>query len=135
MGNAIKFTYKGYIKLIAEITTKHMCKTLKISVEDTGGGITQEDLNHLFTAFGKGKASKNPQGVGLGLMISKNIVELLGGEINVQSNYGVGTTFSFTLPLKENLLSEINSFSADLERKSNFYNARSMVKKRRTVRN
>lgn len=136
LGNSIKFTYEGYIKVIASPFIKSKNSLLSITVEDTGGGIAPEDLEKLFTAFGKGCGSKNPQGVGLGLMISKNIVELLDGEISVQSTKGKGTQFTIIIPYIENTSGkQLNKFASSeiIECKSNFYNAKSMVRKRRTV--
>ena len=79
-----------------------MNQFLVVEVEDTGLGIKEEDLKHLFTLFGKGKATRsvNTQGIGLGLTISKSFVELLGGEMSVSSTEGKGTTFTFTVQVR-----------------------------------
>jgi len=74
--------------------------TLEISVSDTGMGITPEHCRRLFKLFGSlGEA--NTQGIGLGLFMSRILVEQFGGEIDVNSTVGQGSDFFFTLPLKE----------------------------------
>lgn len=97
-GNAIKFTpQKG--KVI--ITALKKEKMIEISISDTGIGIKKEDIGKLFSKFGKlesGTSVPSSQGTGLGLFISKNIVELSGGKIWVESVPGKGSKFSFTLP-------------------------------------
>ena len=74
---------------------------IEIEVNDTGTGIKVEDQNKLFKLFGSLKSTKqlNPEGIGLGLHISKMIVQSYGGHIVCQSKYGVGTTFIFTIAL------------------------------------
>lgn len=78
---------------------------LLTEIEDTGVGINDDDLRKLFKHFGKLKCSKqiNSNGMGLGLSISKQIVEQLNGEIKVQSKAGQGTKFSFTVRTTESL--------------------------------
>ena len=77
---------------------------LKISVKDTGCGISEEDQGKLFKLFGflKTTEKKNTKGIGLGLYISKRIVEFFGGgKIDLQSELGIGTTFTFKFKLGE----------------------------------
>lgn len=76
-----------------------MMKKVKIVIEDSGVGITKKDLEKLFRNFGKlnDKDSLNEKGCGLGLMISKRIVESMGGEITVESTFGKGTKFTLYL--------------------------------------
>jgi len=97
-GNAIKFTpAKGKVT----ITGLPKGNMIEVSVTDTGIGIKKEDMDKLFTKFGKLESGINvpsTQGTGLGLYISKNIVELSGGKIWVESTLGKGSKFSFTLP-------------------------------------
>ncbi len=97
-GNAIKFTpAKGKVT----ITGLAKEKMIEISVTDNGIGIKKEDMDKLFTKFGKLESGTNvpsTQGTGLGLYISKNIVELSGGKIWVESTPGQGSRFIFTLP-------------------------------------
>lgn len=96
VGNACKFTEKGCI----ELSARENDGFVKCSVKDSGIGIAPKDLPYLFSKFHqigplKGRQEK---GTGLGLVISKNIIELHDGQINVESAEGKGTTFSFTLP-------------------------------------
>ncbi len=101
LSNAVKFSKKegGTVT----ITTKREGDTAKISVSDTGIGIKQEDIGKLFKEFGQVDAeiSKKYGGTGLGLAISKKLVELHGGKIVVESKYGEGSSFTFTLPISE----------------------------------
>jgi signal transduction histidine kinase len=78
---------------------------IKISVIDTGIGIKTEDQKKLFNLFGYIKDSEqmNIHGIGLGLVISKNIVETFGGTISLSSEYGVGSNFSFTFKINEDV--------------------------------
>ncbi len=96
IGNAIKFTKKGYITLLAE--TKN--KMLSISVSDTGMGIPKEKLETIFNSFeqGDGSTQREYGGTGLGLSVTKQLVELHGGTISVTSEEGKGSIFTFTLP-------------------------------------
>ena len=100
LSNAIKFSKLegGTIT----ITTKKEGKLAKISVSDTGIGIKKEDINRLFKEFQQleSPTTKQHQGTGLGLVISKKLVELHGGTISLESEYGVGSTFAFTVPIK-----------------------------------
>ena len=93
--NAIKFISEGEIKLAYKVSNDE----IRVSVSDTGMGISEEDCRTIFDRFVKLNACK--QGTGLGLAICKNIIEKLGGRIGVESTLGVGSTFWFTLPLKE----------------------------------
>tara|TARA_B110000211_G_C14059193_1_gene544756 strand:- start:62 stop:1900 length:1839 start_codon:yes stop_codon:yes gene_type:complete len=100
LSNAIKFTDEGSVSIIVEAITKSSVKqTLKISVVDTGIGMKQNELKHLFGAFNQldSSSTKKYQGTGLGLAISKKIVGLFNGEIQVESEYKKGTTFYFTM--------------------------------------
>lgn len=99
IGNAFKFTEKGKIQVsVDKVEDKENKVKLMFSVKDTGIGIKEEDIPRLFNYFTQLdiSASKKFQGTGLGLAISKNIVELMGGEISVESQYGKGSTFYFT---------------------------------------
>ncbi len=98
--NAIKFSKKegGTIT----ITTKKERDMAKFSVSDTGIGIKEEDMGKLFKEFVQASPgiSKEYGGTGLGLVISKKLAELHGGSFSVESRYGEGSTFTFTLPIK-----------------------------------
>ncbi len=103
MANAIKFTEEGTITLKIEFTeNKELGKIVRFSVVDTGIGIKKEKLEDVFKAFDQADTSTTRKfgGTGLGLTISKQLVELMGGEMNVKSEEGVGTTFNVDLPLK-----------------------------------
>ena len=100
--NAFKFTEKGSISLairIKEQTKDHL--VLLFEVTDTGIGIKKEKLNAIFDSFSQAHDNnvKNFGGTGLGLTITKNLVQLMNGNIGVTSEYGKGTTFHFDLPL------------------------------------
>lgn len=102
MGNSLKFTCRGHIKLqasIKQIRTEdsQTIHKLEFSVSDSGVGIKSQDISKLFKLFGKleSKNNLNKQGVGLGLTFSKKIIEKLGGQIEVSSKIGEGTTFKF----------------------------------------
>lgn len=93
--NAIKYTEVGEIKVTAFVHQQQMV----IQVSDTGYGIPAQDLDRIFNAFYQGNNHQNREGLGLGLSITKNIVEKLNGDIHVSSTIGQGTTFTFTMPL------------------------------------
>ncbi|MGL6195260.1 MAG: ATP-binding protein [Thermoguttaceae bacterium] len=100
--NAVKFTENGGVT----ISVKHELKKeasndifLKFSVNDTGIGMTPEHMEKLFSSFTQADSSTTRKygGTGLGLVISKNLIELMGGKIGVTSKLGEGTSFSFTI--------------------------------------
>jgi signal transduction histidine kinase len=107
--NAAKFTESGTIA----VTLSIIGNKLEIAVTDSGMGIKEEHLDKLFTAFGQIEDAKTKQheGTGLGLTISKNFAELIGGSISVSSVFGKGTTFTVALPLQ------------NIERQGGLYNA------------
>jgi signal transduction histidine kinase len=94
ISNALRHTKHGQIKITAEVRDGNV----SVSVCDTGSGIPPEYLPHIFDKFVQ-VPDAPIGGVGLGLTISKSIVEAHGGQISVQSQVGRGTTFTFTLPL------------------------------------
>jgi signal transduction histidine kinase/CheY-like chemotaxis protein len=104
-GNAIKFTEKGSVQIVVKFTNNISPSsfTLHFSVIDTGIGIPEEKLQHIFESFSQANASDTRRfgGTGLGLTISKQLVALMGGEIHVVSKPGSGTTFSFELVLEQ----------------------------------
>lgn len=93
--NALQHTKHGQITVLASVRNDYM----EIQVSDTGIGIPSQDLDRIFNSFYQVKKGKKSGGLGLGLSISKNIVEQLNGEIHVTSTLGVGTIFTFTVPL------------------------------------
>ena len=104
IGNAIKFTEKGTVELIVwlEEDTGHAGdspenqREIAFAVKDTGPGIMEKEQGRLFESFSK--LNQDSSGTGLGLAISKNLVELMGGQIWLESEPGKGSTFYFTLP-------------------------------------
>ncbi len=97
ISNAIKFSDEG--KTI-HVNSAVKNDTAVISVRDEGIGISKEDQEHLFSSFFRGKNALNIQGTGLGLHIVKRYVDLLGGEVNLKSEIGMGTIITFTIPVK-----------------------------------
>src|SRR5690625_1744502 len=95
--NAIKFTDEGVISIRADIQSD----MANIQVEDTGIGMNEETMRRIFKPYEQGDASMTArgQGIGLGLNISRQLVEEHGGTLTVESIQGKGSTFSFTLPL------------------------------------
>jgi signal transduction histidine kinase len=100
VSNALKFTGKsGRV----EISAGREGERVRISVSDTGVGIAPEDVDRLFDKYEqtRSRATRGEKGTGLGLYITKQLVELHGSEITVKSEPGKGSTFSFTLPVKQ----------------------------------
>ncbi len=99
--NAVKFTNTGYIKISYECTYKEYrnCK-LKVTVKDTGIGIKKEDHDKLFSSFTQvdSRRNRNVEGTGLGLAIVKQLISLMHGTVSLESEYGIGSTFSFEIP-------------------------------------
>lgn len=95
--NAVRHTDRGGIVVTTEVREEHV----SVSVCDTGSGIAPDDIPQLFREFSQvaERTDVDQRGSGLGLSISKYLVELHGGEMHVESTQGVGTTFRFTLPL------------------------------------
>ncbi len=100
--NAIKFTEKGEIVVISKLVrTENQKAVVRFGVKDTGIGLTEEQITKLFQSFSQADTSTTRKygGTGLGLSISKKLSEMMGGEIGVQSEYGKGSTFYFTVKL------------------------------------
>jgi signal transduction histidine kinase/CheY-like chemotaxis protein len=106
LNNAFKFTFQGGIKLLIEEKTN----TLNIKISDTGIGIKRSELAKIFNAFVQVDMSETREygGTGLGLAICKELVDLFGGKIAVDSLLGKGTSFSIQLPTCENTTSDLN---------------------------
>jgi len=100
VSNALKFTKRGGR---VEIRAARENERVRISVLDTGVGIAPEDVDRLFDKYEqtRSRATRGEKGTGLGLYITKQLVELHGSEINVESDLGKGSTFSFTLSIKQ----------------------------------
>jgi two-component system, sensor histidine kinase and response regulator len=100
VSNALKFTQTGEITIITELVNQTTDKVkIKFSVKDTGIGMTPEQISRLFQPFTQADNSTTRKygGTGLGLIISKQLAKMMGGDINVDSTPGLGSTFSFTV--------------------------------------
>jgi diguanylate cyclase (GGDEF)-like protein len=111
LSNAIKFTEKGSVTLRVQLqanNAKEAC--LRFSVIDTGIGLDEEQQSHLFSAFNQADDSTTRKygGTGLGLSISKELVEAMGGTINIESRLGLGSTFCFIVTLGLPAVSELD---------------------------
>ena len=104
IGNAIKFTRSGKVEVLAEAKEE----TIVVTVADTGIGIPQEKFERIFESFEQadGTTAREYGGTGLGLAISKQLVELQGGRIWLASTVGVGSQFSFSLPVAKEQVRE-----------------------------
>ena len=96
IGNAIKFTEQGHVVVAVRAVAEH----IKIEVSDTGVGISEAFLPHLFDGFTQESVgtARAYEGLGLGLTITKHLVELMGGQIEVESTRGHGSRFTLTFP-------------------------------------
>jgi CheY-like chemotaxis protein/anti-sigma regulatory factor (Ser/Thr protein kinase) len=115
--NAVKFTREGHVifSISAEAREADGTCKLKVSVTDTGMGIRDDDMHLLFESFSQVDTRRNRsiEGTGLGLAISKSLVELMGGEITVESTYGEGSCFSFYIMQKVESFRSMTKFSPD----------------------
>lgn len=100
ISNAVKYTEKGSVTLDATSETVDGVCRLKVSVTDTGMGMTEEGLAKLFDKFTRLELKKNIniEGTGLGMAITKSLLTMMGGSIDVQSVYGEGSTFTVVIP-------------------------------------
>lgn len=128
IGNALKFTQQGHIELKVNSLHIEQHPHLYIEVKDTGIGIDKDNLSSIFEKFQQadGSTTRKYGGTGLGLAISKKIVEMMGGELKVTSEVGLGSSFYFTIPMhitnidakktppvKRNLVSFTEKYSQD----------------------
>jgi two-component system sensor histidine kinase ChiS len=106
IGNAIKFTESGQIKITAQVINQQ----LQITVSDTGIGIPTTKLKRIFESFeqAEGSTAREYGGTGLGLAVTKKLVELHHGKIWVESTLGVGSSFRFTLPISKVPTNQLN---------------------------
>lgn len=107
--NSIKHTKKGFI----EIGVEKIDSKLKFYVKDSGVGLTSDLQNIIFKQPGQYTDKNNWSGLGLGLAIAKGLVDLLGGEINVDSEVGKGSMFYFIVPYVPSVAKTVNSFTSD----------------------
>ena len=96
VGNAIKYTDEGKVT----VSTAYMSGRLTIGVDDTGCGMTPEEQQRVFNAFTRLPGAQRKEGVGLGLSIAREIVERLGGSINLVSRKGEGSKFTVVIPME-----------------------------------
>ncbi len=114
LSNAVKYTRAGKISLcLKELSRKGDNVELSIEVTDTGIGIKKEDVSKLFKNFTRldEQKNRNIEGTGLGLSLTEKLVKLMGGEINVESEYGKGSTFSVKLSQKIVNAAPVGNFS------------------------
>jgi signal transduction histidine kinase/CheY-like chemotaxis protein len=113
LSNAVKFTAKGFIRIHAAAVEKDGAQQLEISVSDDGVGIQPDRLVSIFDSFTQadGSTTRNYGGTGLGLTISRKLMELMGGTLGVQSDIGVGSVFTASLPL---VVSEFDGLTAEI---------------------
>ncbi|MBI4822463.1 MAG: PAS domain S-box protein [Deltaproteobacteria bacterium] len=99
LSNGIKFTARGGVSVSLDVSQK----SVRVSVADSGPGIAPEQVSRLFLPFSQldDRLARAHEGSGLGLAVSKRLIERLGGSISVQSELGAGSTFSFSLPTEE----------------------------------
>ncbi|MCR4791337.1 MAG: response regulator [Lachnospiraceae bacterium] len=100
--NAVKYTNNGYVRISVTGDYKAEGYDLMVSVSDTGIGIRNDDIGHIFDSFSRADLQKNRhiEGTGLGLAITKKLCEGMGGEIKVSSRYGEGSVFTVKIPQK-----------------------------------
>jgi signal transduction histidine kinase/ActR/RegA family two-component response regulator len=100
LSNAVKFTSEGTISLFVSKVNQNR---FQFKIKDTGRGLTKEEQKNIFNAFvqADGSSSRRHEGTGLGLTISKQLVEMMNGKLWVESTYGKGSTFIFEIELKE----------------------------------
>ena len=108
--NAVKFTEKGKVEIkIEDIGKTDKTIKLRISIEDTGIGIEDDKINEILNSFTQGDISTSRKygGTGLGLTISKHLIEMFGGKLYISSEYGVGSVFSFDIEFEKGTQTEL----------------------------
>ena len=126
--NAIKFTKRGSIGLFYSVVQINGKDTLKVEVKDTGIGISEDTLNHIFEPFWQLDSLKN-NGTGLGLTLCKRLVDFMDGQIEVKSKLSKGTIVSILIPIKL-----LDSKLATTRRKSNVLLSGSVVPSNKKIR-
>ena len=123
LSNAVKFTESGKVSLITSVLSSAQDSiTLHFEIKDSGIGLTPEQISRIFEPFTQADASTTRKygGTGLGLSITKNILELMGSSMEIESEPGAGTTISFTIMVNTvegtEKLHEINNETAEIEK-------------------
>ncbi len=102
IGNAVKFTSVGSVTVRVDVSSEfEENKLLLFDIEDTGPGILDEEIDKLFEPFEQASSGEKKGGTGLGLTLSKGLVQLLGGTISVETEIGKGSVFSFSIPYQK----------------------------------
>jgi PAS domain S-box-containing protein len=129
VSNAIKFTEKGHVDITCEILEDNSSsQKIKVKVKDTGIGMDKSFVKQMFDKFSQEYKSgiRNFGGTGLGMSISKELIELMGGEISVESKKGEGTTISFILELLKGDISDLRQ-KEETKISSDFLKGRKIV--------
>ena len=116
LDNAIKFTNRGSVRLKCSVHSESKKKIiLKFDIYDTGIGISSENLKYIFNQYSQSISGtgKHNEGVGLGLAICKNLIELHNGTLTISSQEGSGTTLSFTIPYSKAKNADLAAFNPD----------------------
>jgi signal transduction histidine kinase/CheY-like chemotaxis protein len=102
LSNALKFTREGHVSLVLTVNEIEGRRYLQFSVEDSGPGLTEADISAIFEEFHQldNSSTREAGGTGLGLPISKRLVELMSGELTVKSEKGVGSCFTASIPFE-----------------------------------
>ncbi len=116
VGNAVKFTENGHITIDVDIKPSRDMAICTLSVKDTGIGISPEKMNRIFDKFTQadGSTTRVYGGTGLGLTISKHIIEMMGGRMQVTSELGKGSSFGFRIPLPMDQNATTDAFDSTL---------------------
>lgn len=138
LSNAVKYTDKGEVKLKVDVVKKTEATVkIKITVIDTGRGIPKEKLPLMFKPYTQLKDKKwtRKEGTGLGLMISKEFIKLMGGDINIYSEEGIGTTVEFTavFSLQKDFLAKSKETKVDIKQEKESAEVKKPDKKEEVV--
>lgn len=100
MSNGSKYTYDGMVNLDVDITRKETIDVLVFRISDTGIGLTKEEIDHIYDDYMTYADNMKVTSTGIGLAITKKYVKMLGSELHISSEKGIGTTFSFSIQVK-----------------------------------